>query len=70
MSQQDEYFDYYFKLKDNLDKTVIKKNERFKNHSFNPQAPYRKKRPKSWRDIHYPSNYEYTDDGKVIVRFN
>ena len=69
MSAQDEYFDYFFKLKPHLDKTVVKKNERFKKESFNPQAPFKKRREKSWKDKPYPSNYEYTDDGKVIVRF-
>ena len=67
MSQQDEYFDYFFKLKDNIDKTIVKKNERFSN----PRNLLNiNKKPKSWKDIDYKSNHKCTADGKIIVTFN
>tara|TARA_Y100001963_G_scaffold157069_1_gene252259 strand:+ start:1694 stop:2119 length:426 start_codon:yes stop_codon:yes gene_type:complete len=69
MSSQDEYFDYYFKLKDNVDKVVVKKNNRYKDPEFNPNNPLKKKRI-DWRDNSYPSKYDYSDDGKIIVRFD
>lgn len=62
MSSQDGYFDYYFKLKDHLPNVVVKKCNRHNKSDKVQQItpPYKNKF----------SNYEMTDDGKFIVRFD
>lgn len=60
MSTQDGYFDYYFKLKEHLPNVVVKKSNRHNKSEKTQQItpPYKK------------NNYEMTEDGKFIVRFN
>ena len=71
MSAQDEYFDYFFKLKDNITKTVVKKNERFTNPRNLGGVCGRIRRKKKWKDVEcYNRPYKYTDDGRIIVTFS
>jgi len=60
MSASDGYFDYYFKLKDHLPSTVVKKSNRENKSERSRRLPPKK----SIKD------YEMTKDGKFIVRFD
>jgi len=61
MSKEDCYFDYYFKLKDDIPKDLVKKNNRYK--KINP-----KKKKKFDEYISKP--YKRDAEGKFIVTFN
>tara|TARA_R110001592_G_scaffold184578_3_gene428344 strand:+ start:638 stop:1045 length:408 start_codon:yes stop_codon:yes gene_type:complete len=60
MSTQDGYFDYYFKLKSHLPNVVVKKCNRHNKSEKCQQIkhPFIKK------------DYEITNDGKFVVRFD
>tara|TARA_R110000744_G_scaffold80657_4_gene158397 strand:- start:1047 stop:1454 length:408 start_codon:yes stop_codon:yes gene_type:complete len=60
MSNQDGYFDYYFKLKDNLPNVVIKKSNR---HNKSDKT-------KSFLNKLKVSDYERDKHGKFILRFD
>ena len=60
MSNQDGYFNYYFKLKDNLPNVVIKKSNR---HN-------KSEKTKSFVNNMKVSDYETDKNGKFIVRFD
>lgn len=62
LSAEDDCFDYFFRLKENIPSEIIKKNSRYKIN----------KRPSNaWKHIKRdPNSYEKSDDGKFIVRFN
>ena len=61
MSNEDEYFDYFFKLKDGSPNNLVKKNNRYK--KTNP----RKK--KKYND-YQAKPYKRDKDGKFIVTFS
>ena len=63
LSLADDSFDYYYKLKENSTKNIVKKNSRYKN-------PKNKKKRPSWKD--YKSNKPYKiceETGKFILTF-
>jgi len=61
MSNQDTFFDYYFKLKNDLPKIVVKKSNR-KGKSDRTKNVNEK--------IKKEIDYEMSSDGKFICRFN
>jgi len=61
MSNQDTFFDYYFKLKNDLPKIVVKKSNR-KGKSDRTKNVKEK--------IKKITEYELSDDGKFICRFS
>ena len=60
MSNQDTFFDYYFKLKNDLPKIVVKKSNR----------KGKSDRTKNVKESNLPKKYEISEDGKFICRFN
>lgn len=62
LSAEDDCFDYYYKLKDDVPKNIVRKNARYKN-------PFAKNR-NNWKNVKFENNYEQAEDGKFIVRFN
>jgi hypothetical protein len=67
MSEEDQYFNYYFRLKDKVkDKNLVKKNGRFK--KINPKNKA-KKIKHLWKD-YKAKPHEIDEDGKYIVRFH
>jgi hypothetical protein len=40
MSNQDEHFDYFFKVKDNAPKVIVKKNKRGRKRIIYPRQPF------------------------------
>ena len=61
MSKEDEHFDYYFKLKENTPKNLVKKNNRYK--KLNPKKKVKYEEYKS-------PPYKKDKDGRYIVTFN
>jgi len=61
MSKEDSYFDYYFKLKENSPKDLVKKNNRYK--KLNPKRKYKFNEYKA-------KPYKKDPNGKFIVTFN
>ena len=66
LSEDDDFFDYYYRLKPKVDKgNIMKKNNRYTKGG--------KKKKKSVKNNveEYGKNipHEWTDDGKIIVRF-
>jgi hypothetical protein len=59
MSHDDNFFDYYFKLKPDLPKCVIKKSNRF--NKVQKRMTIKK------FDI---NDFDRSDDGKFILRFD
>lgn len=59
MSSNDGYFDYYFKLKDHLPSCILKKSNRNN----------KTERTKCVNNVFPKKQYEMSDDGKFIVRF-
>lgn len=70
MSQTDEYFDYYFKLKPDLPQTIVKQCN--KKENGNPRKHTLKKRGKLIYDWKNPPKkpHEMDEDGKFIIHFN
>lgn len=65
MSEEDEYFDYYFRLKDKIrDKNLVKKNNRYK--KGHPANKFGKKN--KWKE-YKGLPHERDENGKFIVRF-
>ena len=62
---EDDYFDFFFKLKPGVEKIVIKKNNRFKEKNFKIKAKKLLRNPLP----DYKENYKYDDKGRVIVSF-
>lgn len=62
MSEEDVYFDYFFRLKDKKGKNLIKKNNRFKKSN-----PHQKKKKK---DDYKSKSHKIDEDGKYIVTFS
>jgi len=61
MSNQDTFFDYYFKLKNDLPKIVVKKsNRKGRSERIRIKNEIIKKK----------TDYEISDDDKFICRFN
>jgi len=58
LSKSDDTFDFYYKLKDTAPKNIVKKNLR-----------NRKKCLKEKQSQIDRKDYEWTNDGKVVVRF-
>ena len=64
MSSDDNYFDYFFKLKADLPKCVVKKCNR-----YGKSEKQKKMKMADWRNP--PKNPpEISDDGKFVCRFN
>jgi hypothetical protein len=61
MSREDEHFDYYFRLKEDTPKNLVKKNTRYK--KINPKKKVKFKEYKS-------PPYKKDKDGKYIVTFH
>ena len=63
ISQEDDTFDYYYKLKPNANTDIVK-------HKSRSKKPLKKSKPR-WQDYKKPlSEYERSDDGFFIVRFD
>ena len=63
ISQEDDTFDYYYKLKHNTTTDIVKHKSRSKKSL--------KKTKYKWQDYKRPlSEYERSADGKFVVRFN
>ena len=62
MSNQDTFFDYYFKLKNNLPKIVVKKSNR-KGKSDRTKVQFEKEKEKK------KNTYDISADGKFICHF-
>tara|TARA_R110002012_G_scaffold317421_1_gene533728 strand:+ start:1240 stop:1644 length:405 start_codon:yes stop_codon:yes gene_type:complete len=60
LSAEDDCFDYFYKLKDNVPKNIVKKNQRYKMH--------KKYNKNDWKNV--PPTYNQDEDGKFIVRFD
>ena len=61
LSLEDDSFDYYYRLKDEVPSNIVKKNSRYKKL---------KKRPKAhWRDYKQKPHEIDEETGKFIVRF-
>ena len=61
MSKEDSYFDYYFKLKENSPKDLVKKNNRYK--KLNPKRKHK-------FNEYQPKPYNKDPNGKFIVTFD
>ena len=61
MSNQDTFFDYYFKLKNDLPKIVVKKSNRKGKSDRTKNVGEKIKKKKE---------YEISEDGKFVCRFN
>jgi hypothetical protein len=65
MSREDMHFNYYFRIKDDIDtKNIVKKNSRYK--KGHPAHKFNKKRIKN---IYVSPPLKIDDDGKFIVTF-
>jgi hypothetical protein len=58
LSAEDNCFDYFYKLKPDVSKNIVKKNQRYKLSKYKKNA---------WKD-HEPA-YEKAEDGSFIVSF-
>ena len=61
LSAEDDCFDYFYRLKEDCPKNIVKKNQRYK---FN----YKKKQNNTWKK-NVP-DYTIDKDGKFVVSFN
>ena len=65
LSAEDDYFDYFYRLKPTVDKgNILKKNNRYKRRGNS-------KLKKHFKGVEYGSDkpHKWTDDGKIIVEF-
>ena len=67
VSKADDCFDYYFTLKDNVPKNIVKKNNKYKD--YKKSVKKNDKRKTTWRNLPKTQPERDPATGRFIVRF-